>query len=776
MFGRACAVAAAIVLLQVFVSPAAAEDAPPPERFATTRDRTPKPIPRLEGFRLDGVLDEPAWEQALRIELPWEVNPGDNIEARVRTEAFLAYDDGRLYAAFRAHDPDPSRIRARLSDRDRAFQDDFVGLVVDTFNDERRAFEFFVNPVGVQMDLVQDDVNGSEDSSWDAIWDSAGRITEQGYEVELSIPYTSLRFQRGSGTQVWGLDLIRIYPREQRFQFTSNPRDRNVSCYLCQIDKVVGFEGAEPGKNLEITPTLTAGRTDTNPAFPDSGLDTGDVESELGLTARWGVTPNLTLSGTANPDFSQVEADVARLDVNEQFALFFPEKRPFFLEGGDFFETLMNAFYTRTVAVPEWGVKLTGKEGANALGAFAARDDPGSDVTLLLPGSQGSRFAVLEDEFDVGVLRYRRDLGKNSALGALLTSREGDVYHNRVFGVDGLARATDQDTLRVQLLRSQTEYPQAIVNDLGQPAGEFEDDAWALSYRHSTRNWTVRANLEDVGRDFRADLGFMPQVDFKRAILGGWRTWWQEPGKKWAWFEIGGDWDQTEDQNGQLIERETEASFLASGPRQLFFIVGGGHRERVFEQIEFSQNFVNTFVELHPTRDLYVGLGANFSHRVDFAYRPGPGDPAARQGKEYRLSPELRYNFGRHLRLDLSHNYLALDGDDGKLFEANLTELRLVHQFNVRMFVRAIVQLRDVEHDTTQYPLCNIDPPPDPLPFPCSRPEARNLFGQFLFSYKVNPQTALFFGFTENRDAVQDTSLVTTDRTLFLKLGYAWVQ
>ncbi len=181
-------------------------------------------VPRAtSAITIDGSPDEEAWQGALRLTLPFEVAPGDNLPASAETEALLLYDHEAFYAAFRVRDPEPGRVRARLTDRDTAFQDDFVGLVVDTFNDELRAFEFFVNPLGVQMDLVVDDVAGSEDTSWDGIWSSAGRLDADGYTVELAIPYTTLRFQRIQSDQTWGLDLIRIYPRDRRFLVRLEP-------------------------------------------------------------------------------------------------------------------------------------------------------------------------------------------------------------------------------------------------------------------------------------------------------------------------------------------------------------------------------------------------------------------------------------------------------------------------------------------------------------------------------------------------------------------------
>lgn len=732
--------------------------------------KIPHRVPRAASpIKVDGVLDEPAWSAALELQLPWEVWPAENVEAAVVTQALLVYDDGHLYAAFRAHDPKPGAIRARLSDRDRAFQDDFVGIVVDTFNDQRRAFEFFVNPLGVQMDLVQDDVNGSEDESWDAIWDAAGHVTQDGYEVEMAVPYTSLRFQRGASDQVWGLDLIRIHPRDRRRLYALEKRDRNVSGYLNQIQKIVGFSGAEPGRNLEVTPTFTAIRSDVEGQTPGE-LEKGDPDYELGVTARWGITPNLTASGAIHPDFSQVEADGAQLNVNEQFALFFPEKRPLFLEGADFFETPLRAVYTRTVADPSWGVKLSGKEGRHALGVFVARDD---QVNLLIPGPQGSGTGSLENESVTdAVLRYRLDLGKNSTLGALVTAREGDRYHSRLAGVDGLWRITDTDTLRAQLMGSQTDYP----NDIGLERGIIGDHAYYANYGHSTRTWGAWARYQDLGPEFRADMGFLPQVGVRIPVAGAERYWIGDPNDWYSRISMGGDYDQTVDFDGNLIEREVEGFTNVQGPMQSFFSVGGGKRLRGFREELFKQSFANWYFEFQPSSSVYASLGGGVSHRVDFTFFDPNDAGATRQGFELRLEPFMRFNLGRHVRLELWHAFRRLENDDGYLFRANLSQMNLIYQLSLRAFVRAIVQYSDVRYNVDQYaPQCD-----DPNDCPAER--ARDLFTQLLFSYKINPQSVLFLGYSNARVGtlspglgLDDDSLKALDRTFFVKLGYAWV-
>jgi hypothetical protein len=712
---------------------------------------------------VDASLDDEAWEGALRLPLAYETSPGENVAPPVQTELYVTYDARKLYVAFEAHDPDPAAIRAHLSDRDRAYQDDFVGIVLDTFNDERRAFEFFVNPLGVQMDLSNNDVGGGEDDSWDAIWESAGRVTDRGYVVEMAVPFSSLRFPRSGEAQTWGFDALRIYPRGQRRRIGLHPLDRDVNCYLCQASKLTGFEGITPGRNIELAPTLTTQRTDLrdidHAAFPRVPLDNGSIQPDLGLSARWGMTPNLTLNAAVNPDFSQVETDAAQLDINTTFALFFNEKRPFFLEGADFFATPFNAVYTRTVADPSWGVKLTGKQGKHAIGLYAARDERSN---LLVPGAESSELTTLDEDTgervgtSAAVLRYRHDLGKSSTVGLLYTDRRGKDYKNQVLGLDALYRLSPADSFRFQVLGSQTRYPEALAADLGQSAGDLGDVAMMLSYSHSVRNWNAYATYEDLGSEFRADLGFLPQVDYRRGIAGGEYIVHGKPGDWYTRWGFGADVDQTSRQDGGLLEREAEAWFFGGGPLQSWLVLDGGVRERTFEGVHFDQVFLNTFLEMSPTGNVYFYVSGTFGDAIDFAN--------TRAATQVLLEPGVRVNFGRSLQLNVDHTMQRLEVEGGRLFLANLSQVRLVYQFNVRTFLRAIVQYTDIRRDPSLY-LDEDD-----------RPEARSrsLGNQLLFSYKLNPQTVLFLGYSDAYLGETQIDLTQTDRTVFLKLGYAW--
>ena len=230
---------------------------------------------------IDAQLDEGAWSEATPIPIAWEWYPADDAPAPVETDVLVTFDDRNLYAAFRARDPQPQRIRARYQERDNDGGDDVVGLYIDPFNDDRRAYQFRVNPLGVQVDAINSDVEGTEDFDWDAIWDSAGRLTPDGYVVEIAIPLQQLRIPSQSGPQTWGFVAVREWPRDVVHRLRSMTTDQNRNCFICQFPDVHGFEVAARGRNLEVTPSLTG-----------VAVKNGDESIEPGVSARWAMTPS----------------------------------------------------------------------------------------------------------------------------------------------------------------------------------------------------------------------------------------------------------------------------------------------------------------------------------------------------------------------------------------------------------------------------------------------------------------------------------------------------
>ena len=702
---------------------------------------------------IDGVLDDAIWREALALRLTVETYPRENQPPEVETTAYLVENGNQLLIAFDARDPQPESIRAYLRDRDSAFNDDFVGVVLDTFNDQRRAFEFFVNPYGVQMDLIQDDVNRNESSSWNAIWDSEGQINERGFTVEISIPFSQLRFPRVAGEQIWGIDVLRFRPRAQRVRISNNAQDRNRSCYLCQFNKFTGFANAEPGKALEVVPTLTAARTDSRPVPVVGPLERGDFETEAGLGVRWGITPDLTLDLALNPDFSQVEADFAQLQENATFALFYPETRPFFLEGEDYYNSPLQAVFTRTVADPDAGVKFTGRSGSNTIGVFATND---TVTNLLFPGPFGSSTTSLAQDNDSFVGRYTRGFGQASTIGALITRRQGDGYSNEVAGFDGRYFINDQSTLRFQYLDSRTEYPADTALQFAQ-AEQLEGDAWRLEYRYGSRNWFAQAWHQDLDPRFRADSGFITRVDVVQDGFEMNRTFYGAPGAWYTDYRLGLQGGRSETTGGQLINRNLQPFITFQGPLQSFARLGAGPRKEFWQGETYDLNTAFMFGQFRPRSGLNISLQLNRGEQIDYTN--------SRLADQRRWQPQIDWNATRHLLVRLRYTSDRLSAKDGPtVFSAKLTDLRLTWQFNVRSFVRLTLQDQDVTRNVDLY-----------VNRLLTDPSTSSRATQLLYSYKLNPQTVLFAGYADNEIEDDFTSeLEKTGRTLFFKLSYAW--
>jgi hypothetical protein len=732
------------VLFTAFAWAQTAPSPTPPKRTFTVNATT-------DAIQVDGVLSESVWQKPPTFTLDFETSPGDNTAAPVKTEMWITYDKGSLYVAARAHDPNPETIRARLTDRDRAFQDDFVGVVLDTFNDERRAFEFFVNPLGVQMDLQQNDVTGNEDDSWDAIWDSAGHVTGTGYEVEIAIPFSSLRFPESHSLETWGIDALRVRPREQRYRIGLNQLPRGRNCYLCNESKLEGFDGIKPGRNLEIDPTLTGHQIQqkddlAGPFQPEHNVDPG-------ITARWGITPGVTFNGAVNPDFSQVEADAAQLTVNTQFAIFYPEKRPFFLEGADIFDTKINAIYTRDIADPSWGVKTSGKQGKSAFGVILGRDDT---TNFTFPDNQSTNLGSLDQGNTSAILRYRYDIGSSSNIGGLFTSRQGDGYHNQVSGVDGLFR-WGGEAVRIEFLGSTTAYPTSIQENFDQPSGRLLGTALRAVYQHSVRTWMGYISYNGANDDFRADLGFIPQVGYHKGYGILEKYWFSDNGEHW-WrrLTLGTETTWTYDRLGNPLQQQAAPYVMINGPHEFFVNVYSGIGPSYYYGRRFNRNFVGWFSEMRPTSWIYVNLEGRVGQEIDYEN--------ANQGHIVRLLPGVRFDLARSLRLEYYHSFERLNVEGGELYHAKVSEVHAIYQFNTRTFVRLITQYYDVKRNPGLYTY-EVDA------------NDQTLFNQFLFSYKINPQVVLFLGYSDNyaNSPQQNLSLTQANRTLFFKLGYAFV-
>ncbi len=492
--------------------------------------------------------------------------------------------------------------------------------------------------------------------------------------------------------------------------------------------------------------------------YPDGSLGRGKIKDDYGLTAKWGITPNLILNATANPDFSQVEADVAQLGINRRFALFYPEKRPFFLEGADFFLTPVQAVFTRTVADPGGGAKLTGKAGRTAIGFFAAQDEI---TNLIFPSNQGTQQTSLDQDAYGGVFRLRQDVGRMSTLGVLYTGRAGSDYYNHVAGADGFLRLDQKNSVIFQFLHSETDYPAAVALDYGQNEARFGGNAVNLQFQHFSRNWIVQALYEDLSPGFRSDYGFVPRVDTRRGEAVVFRQIW---GKPKSWFNIirlGAMGQLIYDHGGTLTDRGLTVGMMYRGNLETEVNVHGNFVRTYYDSQNFDTAFGTVDFRIRPFSGSEIGIQGMAGQAIDF--------DNARLADVFAVGPNASFSLFRHLNLVVAHSYerLSLGGDT--IYTANLSQAKLLWNFSVRAFVRAIVQYRDLRQNPAMYT------------FPVDS-RTKGLFTQFLFSYKLNPRTVLFLGYSDNAmGGVFDSwlgsgrvGITRTDRTFFLKIGYAW--
>jgi hypothetical protein len=445
-------------------------------------------IPRLESeVQIDGKLQEPVWSQATRLTGFWQYQPVDGRPAEEETEVLVWYAPDALYFGIIAHDKNPAAIRATVADRDNIDKDDYVVLDLDTFHDRRRAFFFGINPLGVQADGVRSEgagqvsslIPGSMDKNPDFTWDSKGRITPRGYEIEIRIPFRSLRYP-GSGPQSWGFNATRVVQRTGYTDTWTDVRRANAS-FLGQEGALGGLHDMRHGVTIEAQPFVTAtadgSRNDGSGRFTRE-----DVDPDAGVNLRLGFS-SYALDVTANPDFSQVESDEGQVTVNERFALFFPEKRPFFLEGIELFGSPQQLVYTRRIVNPKAGAKLTGKFGRVGAAHLTAVDQTDAADAWF------------------NITRLRRDLGRNSIAGVTFTNRDETGAHNRVLAGDfryvwGLYFA-------------QFQYGRSWTSDAG---GRREAPIWQAEYDRTGRSWGFNYLLNGVGDGFDAQAGFVNRL------------------------------------------------------------------------------------------------------------------------------------------------------------------------------------------------------------------------------------------------------------------------
>ncbi|HMK38228.1 MAG TPA: DUF5916 domain-containing protein, partial [Bacteroidota bacterium] len=366
---------------------------------------------KIEGnIKLTGDLDDPRWKTAVPVSLNYEIQPGENTPAPQKTFARVMYNADYVYFGFDCRDTEPQSIRAHITDRDKIFDDDFMVILLDTYGDYQRTYEFCVNPYGIQADLLRTGTN--EDDSFDTVWETAASENAGGWTAVMAIPFKSIRFP-ASKEQKWTLVIGRVYPRASRALLSWTPNDRNNPCLQCQGGYVLGISGVQSVSSVEILPYVAAQQSGTvaDDSDPTSPFENGKVKGRAGGGIRYSPTPDLALEAVVNPDFSQVESDATQISVNSTFALFYPEKRPFFLLGADMFQNQTQTFYSRTINNPIGGARVNGKAGSFSFSYLAAVD---RNTPYIVPGEEGSDVVETDVRSFSNIARGRYDFGNES--------------------------------------------------------------------------------------------------------------------------------------------------------------------------------------------------------------------------------------------------------------------------------------------------------------------------------------------------------------------------
>ena len=480
-------------------------------------------ISRTAGdIHVDGDLTDPGWKGAARIDKFHENEPGDQIEPPVKTVARLAYDDSRLYVAVVCYD-NPADIRASLCDRDWIFEDDNVGFFLDTYGTAQWAYTLNVNPYGIQGDALWSRGHG-EDDRFDLIFESSGKITDSGYQVEIAIPFSSLRFPN-KPVQEWRMEIWRHHQREFHHQISWAAYDRDEDCWPCQWGFLMGIRDVKPGKGIEFIPSVLAYQAGSllGEGVPDDPYDfvNDDPEAEVSLNARYAITSDITVEATVNPDFSQVEADAAQVDVNETFALSYSERRPFFQEGLDLFQSWSELVYTRSINDPSFAAKSTARIGEWSFAYLGARDE---HSPIILPFEELSAVVSGGKSFS-NIFRVRRSFGSDSHLGILATDRRyDDGGSGSVVSFDTQLRLSKCFRLQALAVGSYTQEPDDTAGTSGLNDWLFDGEHTAGFDGEDFGGYSWVANLEERARHldfdisywyrsptYRSDNGFEPQ-------------------------------------------------------------------------------------------------------------------------------------------------------------------------------------------------------------------------------------------------------------------------
>lgn len=728
--------------------------------FSISKEFNPIFNPTLEvsktngTIKIDGKLDDSEWKYSSRIDNFVERYPGENLKPEVKTEAYITYDDEKLYVAFCCHD-DPSAIRATMCQRDQFYGNDAVCLLIDTYGNASWAYEFFVNPYGVQKDCLWSSISG-EDQGYDLIWESAAAITDSGYQVEMAIPFASIRFPNRE-VQTWRIDFWRNHPRESFKQYSWAAYDHDEQCWVCQWGTVNGIKNVKPGKGVEILPTLISSQVGILPNYnPDSSWKNEDADAEMSIGGKYSITSDITLEAAYNPDFSQIEADAAQIDVNSTIALMYPERRPFFQEGSDIFRTLFNSFYTRTVNDPQFAAKLTGRINRYSIGFLSAYDE---NTPYMIPLEE-SGLLVNTGKSYVNILRAARSFGGDNHLGFIVTDRRFDGGgYGTILSVDSDIRLSQKYSVVGQYITSFTKEKddsilskglEDITFDNGKHTVAFDGESYSgdaiiTQLRRQARNWSFTINYDHVSPSYRTETGYDPWNDYRNFNIWLGYNLYSENGiferiSPQIWFD--NRWNFDGDKKWYHVDLSLNNDFRWA---QTYFGISYMRSSEKWRGVRFKDLW-----------NLEFYTGSRFSDAIGYNMNFNFGTAVARwlleKGNEIWFWGSLDLKPIDRLTIEPTVSYSRSEGidTDEELFKQLIGRTRIQLQANKELSFRLVVQYND------SWDNWDIDP---------------------LLTYRISPFSVFYIGSThditeltgepDNRRVWKQTS-----QQFFMKLQY----
>ena len=698
---------------------------------------------------IDGDLTEIEWGQARGTDYFLEIDPGENITPPEKTEVKVAYDGQNLYVAFWAF-ADPKDIRASFQKRDQAWMDDWVAIFLDTYGDANTGTMIGANPYGIQMD-AKNNGGGNDDPTFDLVYESKGKITDKGYQVEMAIPFSSLSFP-DKEVQEWKVGFYRSLPREKRSQILWGGFDRTNPCFLCQMGTLIGIQGIKQKGSFEFLPAIVgsqAAELDQN-----NTLKKGTAAGEASLGIKYSLSSDRVIELTINPDYSQVEADEEQVDVNTTFALFFPEKRPFFNAGNDLINTWINAIYTRSINNPIASGRMINRGQKNSWYLLSAMDE---DSPYIIPGEEQS-FSLLGGRSISNIFRFRRTLEEASHFGILATDRRmvNSDGSGSVVGFDTRYKFNKTYQVELQTLFSKTQEPTDSLLVSNETFGDnntftfdgesFTGNAFELEFRRETEHWGLETGYDHKTPTFRADNGFISNNNQRRVYL---QSFWVYTPDKLISKIVGGFHTGVEyNFEGEKKSRYTAFFGKVVLPRQTRLNVNITTIPfNRFKNIDLK-NLWDLKVNMNSHFNKSLALGGSFSkgvNTVTFLDIPEKGSSIS-FSLWTRLKVSDRFQVGGTYE---KQQMTTLDKKE-EYYSGYLAGIRVNYQYNQALSLRFLGQYNDFSQTFQLQPL---------------------------LSYQPSPFTIFYIGLTSNQvanglsmNSLQESQ--TSSSQLFIKLQY----